>query len=45
MVPWQFTGYSIEVYVHYGALPLKVGSCPTNDSSVKIFFCPFLRSI
>ena len=24
---------------------LKVGSCPNNDKSVKIFFCPFLCSI
>ena len=24
---------------------LKVGSCPNNDNSVQIFFCPFLCSI
>ena len=25
--------------------PLKVGSCPNDDNSVQILFCPFLCSI
>ena len=49
-----YMGCSALYYSTYkwGELPgtttspeLKVGSCPNNDNSVQIFFCPFLGSI
>ena len=32
-------------YFHFFPLSLKVGSCPNDDNSVQILFCPFLCSI
>ena len=35
----------LMVFKIEGTVALKVGSCPSDDNSVKILFCPFLCSI
>ena len=37
--------YNFPILMCNGIGNLKVGSCPNDDNSVQIFFCPFLCSI